>query len=110
MASATVARPKATMGREMTVTESDFKNPDDSRVGFHLQQVAATLTLLEDLHADALEIDFSDIGSQAGCTREDMRYSMMTLAIQGAALNLVKAREALHDLFREVELKAKATA
>jgi hypothetical protein len=33
---------------------------------------------------------------------------MMTLAIEGASRNLVKAREALHDLFREVELKAKA--
>lgn len=102
-----IARPKATTGHETTVFAGDFKNPDHSIVGILIQNAAAALTLLDDLHADALQIDYSDIGTFAGCTREGMRYSMMTLAIEGAAQQLVKAREALHDLFREVELKPK---
>ena len=107
MATRRITRPKPTTGRETTVFAGDFTNPDYSLVGIHIQNAAAALTLLDDLHADALQIDYSDVGSRAGCTREGMRDSMMMLAIEGACQSLVQAREALHDMFREVELKPK---
>jgi hypothetical protein len=48
------------------VSEGDFKNPDNSLVGIRIQNAATALSLLDDLHADALEIDFSDIGARSG--------------------------------------------
>jgi len=107
MAKARIARAKVTTGREHTVSESDFKAPDESPLGIYLQDVAAALTLIEDLHFEALEVDYSKIGESMGCTNEDVRQSLMTGALERASQQLVKARAALHDLFREVELKPK---
>lgn len=84
MATARIARPKATTGAAGSVSESDLKNPDDSRVGFYLGEVAAHLTLLEDLHYDALELDYSNIGKAMGRTRKDVAYALTANAIEQA--------------------------
>jgi hypothetical protein len=106
----TVAQPKATTGRDRTISESDFKNPDGSLLGIYLGEVAALLTLLDDLHCEALEIDYSKIPEAMGLTKDGVVHSLTGRTIEAAARELTKAREALHDLFREVELKPKAVA
>jgi hypothetical protein len=104
MAKARVAHQDVTgTDREATVHEY-FKQPDHSSVGFHLSDLAALLTLLDDLHSEAIQIDYSPIGQRMGLDREHLRIRLMRCTIDQAGQCLVEVREALHDLFREVQL------
>ncbi len=103
-----MAPKNPTTSRERTVFENDFTEPDGSLLGLRLGHVASLLTLLDDLHCDALQLDCSHIGEGMGQDKESVRHDLTAFAIEAAGRALAEAREALHDLFREVTLKPKA--
>lgn len=72
------------------------QNADDTGgVGFALEQLAAILTLLDDLHSEALELDYSKIGASMGLNRDDIARHLTTVALEAAGQALVRARKEL---------------
>ena len=99
-------KPPAAATPEHPVWETDFKDPDSSPVGMYLQRAGALLTLLDDLHCEALEIDYSKISENLGQSKDTLIYTLVESAIEDAGRQLALAREALHALFAQVQLKA----
>lgn len=88
-----------------TVSQFDLDNPDTSTVGLRLLDVATCLAVLQDLLAGALDLNYSGIGEAVGMTTKDLEEQLESLAIEIAGQKIAEAREALQDLFRQVELK-----
>jgi hypothetical protein len=91
-----------TTKREM---KDEFSRPDDSAIGGRLQRAAVLLGLLEDIVIGNVG---AGAGVEMGLTEEDSVNDLTMAVIGKASEQLVEAREALHALFEQVQLKPDA--
>src|SRR5262245_16223204 len=92
-----------------TVAASDLAAPDGSSVMYSLRNAAAMLAVIDGLNCGSLDLDYSSsVWEPLGMSREDVEAALRRTAIATASREIVEARQSLHDLLAEVQLKPKA--